>query len=1211
MANELTSWKRNMRRLAAAVLGCILAVRSSAQDVSPPVYLQWFEGSYGTIENRMSDVFKAGYGAIYTPPPGRADSSNSSVGYDQYDRFDLGKPGPGNGTLYGTETGLRTTVNMTHRAGLDYYVDMVWNHSGFSDLSTPGFYDAGGYPGLNITLPYAIDGDYHSKYATGDLNGRLAGLVDIDHSTNFQMIRSPVPGYADNIRAGTIPAFGRLANVPDINNLRFYPDRSLQPIMVYDPTTGEQNIAIYPFNNANPMAGTPVEENALGYLMRNTQWLVQSIGIDGFRIDAAKNFDQWVLNYYDRAVYRSSFRTLLDGTQKQIFAFSEVYDSNPAYLQSFVRKDINPATPGVIGGNRDVLDFPLFFALRDNLTGNGYQNNWYNIRTASIDMQDDGLLDGSQGVKFVSSHDDTGAYLSNVAYAYTLMTPGNAIVYFNGHEFGTNRSFPQDGRGDALGGLYGNAITGLVDLRNRYGRGNFAERWVDQNLYAFERQGSCVVLLNNRTDGGYDSRTIQTSFAPGTPLIELTGNAGDPTSDPYNNIPKLVVVNNDSTINVRFLRNTAPGTSNFTGNGYLVYGLATPQGAMSFAGVSKVIPGDTPTSATNGTTRLSNLYVVTGDSMQVKLDTVPVNLLGFYRDRPADGDNALIKLDDGVDVNKNGYIDYTTPGTVQYGFENFTTVHSPGWFAADGNGHYAQTIDTTGLAEGEHFITVRAFRHRDDGGPAVFTDWRETIYIDRLPPNSTVQSVTQPAGQDGSTRDVIARSIDQTANDVHIFVDLPAGMGDAAVKALVGDGNKMGYWDRDQYTYRVNGLTNGNHVFTIVSYELTGNVNVQRFAEQAIANSPYGAGLGDLNFNGTYDPADISAFASVLYSNDAQFNPAADLNGDGRVTEADLMLLGPRLNTVSASGATMASYHNLLINNPPDRPRILTTLLNNSAGSALTKSATGDFTIAGPQQHGPGASLTLNGGNTFMNTDAGDATSANLAITINAGASITFGSSQHLNSLTINNALATVAAGHDKTVITGGLAINGDTARLDLKDNDMVVKYAGASPYAQIRQWINDGAGGAHGIISTATPLPFATTFAPVDNNEIHTLTWNGLTIYDCTDLKQVILIYTYAGDVNLDGQVTEADLVNIIANMGHRGSWLDGDVTGDGWVTQADYDLVKSEIGAGTGGPLFGKALPSLADHTSTVPEPGATVAVVLVGLLLTRRPLNRVRGS
>jgi hypothetical protein len=41
-----------------------------------------------------------------------------------------------------------------------------------------------------------------------------------------------------------------------------------------------------------------------------------------------------------------------------------------------------------------------------------------------------------------------------------------------------------------------------------------------------------LVALNNRLDGGYDNRTVHTDFAPGTYLVELTGNAGDPVVDP-------------------------------------------------------------------------------------------------------------------------------------------------------------------------------------------------------------------------------------------------------------------------------------------------------------------------------------------------------------------------------------------------------------------------------------------------------------------------------------------------------------------------------------------------------------------------------------------------------------------------------------------------------------------------------------------------------
>jgi len=888
----------------------VLEPRLVPADISAPVILQWFDGSHQTIEKRATDVFAAGYGVIYTPPPGRADSGDGSVGYDVYDRFDLGSPG--HPTLYGTETGLKSAVDAIHRLGGTWTVDFVDNHNGFSDLGTPGFKDAGAYPGFLLTSGFDIDGDFHGAFEGGDLNGRLAGLIDIAQEKNYQFIRSPVSaGDPNNLPAGTTPAFGRLANVPDANNRRLYPDRQLAPIFVFDPTTGESNIPIYPFNTADPIAGDAVQENALGLLMRNAQWLVQAIGVDGLRLDAAKHYPTWVLNYIDRAVYRQNPRLLLDGSTNNVFSFSEVFDGNKSFLQSFIRKDINPNDPGRVGGNRDVLDFPLFFALHDNLSGNGLANDWYNIVNASLDSQDDGLANnGSQGVAFVSSHDSDGPYLSNVAYAYTLLRPGNAIVYFNGHEFG-NRDFPKDGRGDALGGLYGNAITRLVDIRNTHGRGNYIERWLEKELLAYERQGSALVLLNNRMDAGFDSRTIQTSFAPGTKLIELTGNASDPTADPFDDIPELLTVNEDSTVNVRFLRNRAPGTGTETGRGYLIYGLAGPQGTLSLTNVNQTLAGETPTTGTNGIARVTPIDVITGDSFQVKFDTNAVTLLGSIRDPDADGDNALLRLDGGLDANGNGRVDFSSPGGVTYGFENFLTTHDPGFGSADGNGHYTQTIDATGLAEGMHFITARAFRHRADGGPAVFTDFRLSIYVDRLPAVSAIDSFSPIAVGVNENRLAVVRSIDKTADNVHVFLDLPAALTDAQVLSMVGGASQGDRVDRDLWTKDFSGLTSGNHVLTTVSYEITGRASVQRFPGQ-FTSTIFGAGFGDLDFDGDYDPADVTLFRNVLESADTQFNPAADLNGDGRINNSDLIRLHDRLLAVGASPATLAAYEAIL-----------------------------------------------------------------------------------------------------------------------------------------------------------------------------------------------------------------------------------------------------------------------------------------------------------
>ena len=436
--------------LVAFCLQLVFAAVASAFDTSPPPILQYFESSYNTISSRMPDIFQAGYGTIYTPPPGRADSGNSSVGYDPYDHFDLGSPG--NPTLYGTQTGLQTLVNNTHTAGMSLDVDLVLGHDGFSDLGSVdgngnSFYNAGGYPGMNISLPNAVDGDFYDPFETDPTKARLSGLIEIDPTTNFQMIRSPVnPNDPRNIRPGTTPAFGRIANLPQASNCAVLPRYEPHADRRSDPTLGQQNVAIYPFNLQNPMNGTPEPENVVGYLMRNTQWLVQVIGVDGFRIDAAKNMQQFVLNYYDESVYRASNRYLLNGQQEQISAFSEVFDGSIPYLDSFVNKTINPNTPNVVGGNRDVLNFPAFFAMQTDLSGNGLQNSWQDLLSQDqLDQSDDGLLNGSVGVRFVSSQDNGPPFLGNVAYAYSLMLPGNAIVYFNAHQFGSEaqRNFPR------------------------------------------------------------------------------------------------------------------------------------------------------------------------------------------------------------------------------------------------------------------------------------------------------------------------------------------------------------------------------------------------------------------------------------------------------------------------------------------------------------------------------------------------------------------------------------------------------------------------------------------------------------------------------------------------------------------------------------------------------------------------------------------------
>src|SRR5262249_44127992 len=86
------------------------------------------------------------------------------------------------------------------------------------------------------------------------------------------------------------------------------------------------------------------------------------------------------------------------------------------------------------------------------------------------------------------------------------------------------------------------------------------------------------------------------------------------------------------------------------------------------------------------------------------------------------------------------------------GFQQFITLRSPGYSSADGNGRYVQTIDTSRLSDGLHYITVRVFRHRNAGEPPIFTDFRQAIYVQHSPGFSDAD-INFPDVQGGASYD--------------------------------------------------------------------------------------------------------------------------------------------------------------------------------------------------------------------------------------------------------------------------------------------------------------------------------------------------------------------------------------------------------------------------------------------------------------------------
>ena len=336
---------------------------------------------------------------------------------------------------------------------------------------------------------------------------------------------------------------------------------------------------------------------------------------------------------------------------------------------------------------------------------------------------------------------------------------------------------------------------------------------------------------------------------------------------------------------------------------------------------------------------------------------------------------------------------------------------------------------------------------------------------------------------------------------------------------------------------------------------------------------------------------------------------------------------GSLSSAVSASGGTLnaVGYDDGLAGQ-----LTLSGPLTTSAGSTLTKLGDGALTISGVQTHGVGAALNANAGTTNLNSDAG----GNLALS--AAATVNFGSSQHLASLTVSPGVTVNAvAGGNKVIVTGGLtlagATNAWTGQLDLNDNALVVQsnaVDAATTLARVTNQIktghNGGAWDGAGINSTSAADDVAQlTAVGVLRND------NGLggAIYNTffgqsVDANSILATLTYYGDANLNGDIDSSDysLIDNGFNFGLTG-WLNGDFNYDGSVNATDYALIDNAFGL-FGGPLaaemislhsdaFGQPYLDALANLQSVPEPStlALLAMGAIGLVIRgRRRLSRV---
>jgi hypothetical protein len=182
--------------------------------------------------------------------------------------------------------------------------------------------------------------------------------------------------------------------------------------------------------------------------------------------------------------------------------------------------------------------------------------------------------------------------------------------------------------------------------------------------------------------------------------------------------------------------------------------------------------------------------------------------------------------------------------------------------------------------------------------------------------------------------------------------------------------------------------------------------------------------------------------------------------------------------------------------------------------------------------------------------------------------------------------------------------------KLDLSNNHLIVTSGSVGSWTgadytgitgAIKSGRNNGAWNGSGIV-TSQPLAISqiTTLAVAAASDVNKTTFAGQPV----NPSDVLVMYTYTGDANLDGKVNADDYfqidshINKFANSAK--SWFNGDFNYDGQINGDDYFLIDNAY-AGQGAPFSSGSLPG---GVSSVPEPAATLsALVATAAIFTRR--------
>ncbi len=457
-------------------------------------FFQWYDPFGGVLWDLLKansqKLADAGFTSVWIPPAYKGSGGGDDAGYGCYDLFDLGEFDQKNSvrTKYGTRAQLLSAIAAAQAAGLQVYADVVFNHK-----------DGGDY--TEETDAQQVDWD--------DRNRAISDWYSIKIWTGFNF-----PG-----RAGKYSSYEwHWWHFDAVSFDQNHPERGNEDLFRIKEKQFSTEVSHEHGNSDYLMASDIDTSEADGELRYWGRWIVDTTGVNGFRIDACKHI---------RASYfRDWLNHLRVHFSRELFSFGEYWSGDVEDLHDYISE-----TAGVMS----LFDVPLHYRFRDaSLSGNSYD-----LRTIF-----DNTLTQQQPAKavtFVDNHDTQPCqsleswvepWFKPLAYALILLRREGFPCVFFGDYFDQPRYF-DNGREVTL---YSHRflIDKFISARRSFGYGDQHDYFDHPNTIGWVRTGDAqhpgvmAVVLTNGADGNKWMNT----FRAGVQFMDVTGHvAGNVTTD--------------------------------------------------------------------------------------------------------------------------------------------------------------------------------------------------------------------------------------------------------------------------------------------------------------------------------------------------------------------------------------------------------------------------------------------------------------------------------------------------------------------------------------------------------------------------------------------------------------------------------------------------------------------------------------------------------